>query len=569
MAAQDQPLVQLETKETFVKDLVNEMSPNIEDHFPFPTIRDAQRKAMAAIVKAQAEGKKFVIIEAPTGIGKSGIAIAAASWAKTWSAPGYERGAHILTPQKILAQQYMNDFANFGLLELRGKANYHCDTFDTDCDSGALLNDCSEGGDNRQTCQGCPYKTAKKAYIANPIGAINNAYFLNETQYAGQLPKRNLLILDEGHNTESALLGFADTTITKNRMKEVGLGALPTFKPGEAGNNVKCLDWLNQVFLPACSTYMSQLENDIEDLKYQQKKEEALKVIKKLDNYDKYVCRINRFVNTNDLGNWLVYTSEPTDYEKRQGQEPELLIKPLTATLVADEILFRKAKMIVIMSATILDTVTVMRNLGIKNEDAIVLQLDSEFPIENRPIFYKPQGKMNYNDRKETMPKMLKMIEKIMDKYEGKKGIIHTHSYAFTKEIIDYLRNTKHAGRIINHTSVPGSRDAAVAEHISRPDDTVLISPSMTEGLDLKEDLARFCVIIKVPFAFLDIYTTTRMRRDNAWYNWLTSMTLVQATGRIIRSKTDKGHCFILDADFAGFLNRAKLPKWWTDAIVF
>lgn len=564
MATQDPPLIQIEP--IFSKNLATEMSPNIEDHFPFPTIRDAQKLAMAAIVKAKEEGKKFVIIEAPTGIGKSGIAMAAMSWGKTWSAPGFEPGGYILTPQKILAQQYMNDFAHMGLLELRGKANYHCDTFDTDCDSGALLNDSSDGGDNRQTCPNCPYKIAKKAFIRNPIRTCNNAYFLNETQYAGQLPKCNVLVLDEGHNTEAALLGFADTTITKNRMKEIGLGALPVYKPGE---NVKCLDWLNNTFLPACSTYMSTLENDIADLKYQDKREEALKVIKKLDNYDKYVCRVNRFVNTNDLGNWLVYTSEPTDYEKRQGQEPELLIKPLTATLVAEEILFRKAKMIIIMSATILDTVTVMRNLGIKNEEAVVLQLDSEFPLQNRPIYYKPVGKMNFSSRNETMPAMLNMIGKIMDRYETKKGIIHTHSYAFTKQIVEYLRVTKHASRIITHTGVPGSRDAAVAEHLSRTDATVLISPSLTEGLDLFEDRARFCIIIKVPFAFLDPYTMTRMRRDSAWYTWLAAMDLVQATGRIVRSKTDKGHCFILDSDFGSFLNRARLPKWWTDAIVF
>jgi Rad3-related DNA helicase len=450
-----------------------------------------------------------------------------------------------------------------GLVELRGKANYHCSTFDTDCDTGALMNDSSDGGDNREVCPSCPYKMAKEWYIASPFGTTNFDYFLNETQYAGQLPKRNMLILDEGHNTEAKLLGFADTTITKNRMKEVGLGALPNFKPGD---NVKCRNWLIETFIPACSTFMAQLENDIDDLKYQGKKEEAIKIIRKLDNYDKYVCRINRFIGTNDLGNWLCFTSEEDKY---RNTEPEVLIKPLTATLVADEILFRKASMVVIMSATILDTVTVMRNLGIRNEDAVVLQLDSEFPLENRPIYYKPVGKMNFKDRTATMPAMLKMIEKIMDRYETKKGIIHTHSYVFTKQIIEYLKTTKHAKRIITHTGVPGSRDAAVAEHYARTDATVLISPSLTEGLDLREDLARFAIIVKIPYPGLDTYTMTRMRRDNAWYSWLTSLALIQACGRIIRTKEDKGHVFILDSDFSNFLSRARLPKWWTDAIVF
>ena len=564
MSIPEHPLIQISDTSTFVKDLTYEMSSNIEDHFPFPTIRDAQRKAMEAITRAYKEGKKFVIIEAPTGIGKSGIAIAAASWAKTWYEPGYEKGAYILTPQKILAQQYMNDFANFGLLELRGKANYHCDTFDTDCDSGALMNDSSKGGDNRETCPSCPYRMAKKAFIGNPLGTTNFAYYLNETQYAGQLPKRNMLVLDEGHNTEQNLLNFADTVITKSRMKEIGLGALPIFKPGE---NVACQNWLATTFIPQCQQYMTHLENEIDDLKYQGKREEALKIVKKLDNYDKYVCRLNRFMNTDDLTNWLCFTTEDDSYRDTQA---EILIKPLTATLVADEILFRKAKMILIMSATILDTVTFMRNLGITNEQTVVLQLPSEFPLENRPIYYKPVGKMNWENRKATMPDMLKFIEKILDKYEGKKGIIHTHSYAFTKEILSYLRNTKHGKRLITHTGFPGSRDKAVAEHFSRTDDSILVSPSMTEGLDLKEDLSRFQIIIKVPYPFLDVYIKARSRRDPAWYQWQTALSLIQAVGRSIRSKTDKAHTFILDADFATFLRRnPRLPNWWTDSIVF
>ncbi len=568
MGTPDNNLVTISaTPAPFVKNLLNENSPNIEDHFPFPTIRDAQRRAMQAIVRAKAEGKKFVIIEAPTGIGKSGIAIAAASWAKTWSAPGFQAGAYILTPQKILAQQYMNDFANFGLLELRGKANYHCSTHDTDCDTGALMNDSDNGGDDRKTCPGCPYKIAKKAFIENPMGTSNFAYYLNETQYAGQLLPRNMLVLDEGHNTEQNLLNFADTVIDERKMFEIGLGEMPVFKPGE---NVRLREWLCASFIPACQQFMSQLENQIDDAKYEGRKEDAIKLVKKLDHYDKYVCRLNRFMNTDDLTNWLCFTNVPNDYEKRNGGKTEILIKPLTATLVAEEILFRKAAMIVIMSATILDTVTFMRNLGIKDEQAIVMTLDSEFPVENRPIYYKPQGKMNFNDRAATMPAMLKMIEKIMDRYETKKGIIHTHSYAFTKQVIEHLRNTKHASRIITHTSIPGSRDAAVEEHFSRPDATVLISPSMTEGLDLKEDLSRFQIIIKVPYPYMDTYITARMRRDPAWYQWQTALTLIQAVGRSIRSKTDKAHTFILDGDFGRFLGmNPRLPKWWTSSIKF
>src|SRR5438876_94209 len=82
----------------------------IREYFPFSgTIRAAQVKALEAIERARDSGKKFVLLELPTGTGKSGVAIAAAQWASAWG-----NGAYILSPQKALTAQYMRDFGNEG-----------------------------------------------------------------------------------------------------------------------------------------------------------------------------------------------------------------------------------------------------------------------------------------------------------------------------------------------------------------------------------------------------------------------------------------------------------------------
>jgi len=107
----------------------------ILDYFPFPdTIRPAQRKALAAILRARESRKKFVLLELPTGTGKSGVAMAAAGWASSWG-----NGAYILSPQKALTGQYMRDFESVGLVELRGRASYACHEFGTDCETGSRL----------------------------------------------------------------------------------------------------------------------------------------------------------------------------------------------------------------------------------------------------------------------------------------------------------------------------------------------------------------------------------------------------------------------------------------------
>src|SRR5271165_6215242 len=91
------PLVQLTPPE--ILNIQTNYSPQIRDHFPFPTIREGQEQSLSAIERAYKSNKKFIIIEAPTGTGKSGMAIAAGSHAKTITCADehYRRGSYLLT----------------------------------------------------------------------------------------------------------------------------------------------------------------------------------------------------------------------------------------------------------------------------------------------------------------------------------------------------------------------------------------------------------------------------------------------------------------------------------------
>lgn len=111
-----------------------------------------------------------------------------------------------------------------------------------------------------------------------------------------------------------------------------------------------------------------------------------------------------------------------------------------------------------------------------------------------------------------------------------------------------------------------------VIEHIDSEEPTVLISPSLHLGLDLKDDLSRFQVIVKVPYANLgDRWISARFNGPNgrSWYSWLSALRLVQAYGRSIRSETDWALTYILDSGFKRFvdMNRQILPSWFLEAI--
>src|SRR5208282_5557961 len=257
---------------------------DITKHFPFPTIREAQSQALATVVESRKLNKKFTLIEAPTGVGKSGIAMATASWAKTQDAPPeFQNGAYVLSTQKTLTKQYMRDFKEIGLLELKGRANYYCASHNTDCGSAAHL----QGDDPEENCgkRGiCGYSNDKKVFIDSPVGVTNFSYYLTETMYAGQLKPRNYLVLDECHNVENQILGFTDTEFTKEKAAEIGV-TLPIFKPGAIGNTGAALKWFEDVATPKMSEYIRDLEMLIGQAKDDGEREEAVELAKRFQRW--------------------------------------------------------------------------------------------------------------------------------------------------------------------------------------------------------------------------------------------------------------------------------------------
>ena len=88
---------------------------------------------------------------------------------------------------------------------------------------------------------------------------------------------------------------------------------------------------------------------------------------------------------------------------------------------------------------------------------------------------------------------------------------------------------------------------------------TVLLSPSMTEGVDLKEDLSRFQIICKVPFPYLgDKLVRKKMNKWYWWYDLQTAKTIIQSVGRSIRSESDSAVTYILDSSWERFYGKNK-----------
>ena len=100
----------------------------------------------------------------------------------------------------------------------------------------------------------------------------------------------------------------------------------------------------------------------------------------------------------------------------------------------------------------------------------------------------------------------------------------------------------------------------------------VLISPSMSEGVDLPYEKCQFQIIYKIPFPYLgDKQVNSRKKHDPKWYAYKTIMTLIQAYGRGMRAEDDFCATYILDRNIKMLFNnplyKALIPRSFKEAI--
>jgi Rad3-related DNA helicase len=224
------------------------------------------------------------------------------------------------------------------------------------------------------------------------------------------------------------------------------------------------------------------------------------------------------------------------------------------------------------MSATILDKDTFCRGIGLEPNKVKFIQVDSDFPVEHRPICPLNVAYLNYGtlQQDETKMRIAQMIDKIMSHHREQKGIVHCTSY----QQVQFIKNniSKENRRRLLETDPDIPREEIIAEHIDTEKPTVLISPSLHLGLDLRDERSRWQVIVKVPWPSKgDRWIDEKRRRDERWYILQTALRLIQAVGRSVRSREDWAITYLLDSCFRSFMNKNRhiLPNWFSSAIKY
>jgi ATP-dependent DNA helicase DinG len=285
------------------------------------------------------------------------------------------------------------------------------------------------------------------------------------------------------------------------------------------------------------------------------------KIMQIITDLKQYKSKIEVFLKEydNDPNNWIL---EKTYNEK--SKQYELSMEPIWAFDYLDKYVYSKYDMVFLMSGTILNKDLFCQLNGLDVDKSVYYSIESPFPLENRPIFYMPLGKMSYKNKEMTFKNYVPYLHKILNKYPDKKGIIHTNSF----ELANWISNSVKDGRLVYHDS--SNKDEVLNEHFETDKPSVLVSPSMDTGVSFDNDRARFQVIAKVPYPSLASQKNKlRQQMNPDWYSWRTVSGLIQMSGRVIRNQNDKADTIIIDESFGDILRYSGhlFPNWLLKSI--
>ena len=536
--------------------------------------RDGQREVVEAICNHYLEDPKgTIILDAPTGSGKSLIAMWSSHVLKELGKKGY-----LVTSDLMLQDQYEEDFKRFklGWPSVRGVDNYECIVNSLPFSLG----DCKmkgigyEQAEQLKCWSQCGYLQSRKRAKELPVALFNYSYYLIQRNYVEdkmlsdgrEVPfkERDFVFFDEAHKVDSIVQSHFSPRIDKT--------IVTLFK----GINKH----VQKYAINAAWVSEARIEDVVERIMREDDGEELLRHIGELRGiaaiYRKVrtaaISAAKRSFKATDIPkDWQTFFSrldrvkdvwckfdDYYDIIKELGtgaivikrMEHEVQFLCLEEALMIEKFLQKKAGFKVFMSATLGDIRSFAKHTKMGN--AKVIRMSNNFSYKKSPIVFVNRHKLSFRERERNLPHVVETLDKILDKHKGQSGIIHAGSYEF----MDYINaKSKHKFSFVKYDNAK-ERGGAI-NLFKKIDGKILLGPSLLEGLDLKDDKSRFQIFFKVPYPSLgDPLVKAKMQTFPDWYDWKTGIAIQQGAGRSIRSEDDWAVTYILDACFRSLINK-------------
>ena len=370
----------------------------LADFFPYGSMRPFQKDVLEQIETGLASSKKFIILEAPVGFGKSAVAAALCN---------HLGSAYLLTSTKQLEDQYSHDF---DFPKLMGKSNFTClvptaSGTHLACSKGRCevdwkLSECShylsfeefdehERGlcEKADKCEHlkekklCPYYEHKWSGLRKKVTVCNYPFFLSEINYTGDIQHRKLLVCDEAHDLERQIVGFSSfslkrSTLLRYRAEGSGIKVSDLVIPDKGDDDPAA--WMDT--LVRAKGALEQLYDTwLDEKEVAQQQDRLVGCWNVIQSIEGFVTDL-KADPTNWVVNKVVKSMDGSSVE-------EVVFQPLKVGAYTSS-LFDTADTVLLMSATIFSKGQLCSALGIPEDKALFITVpDSSFPVENRRIY--------------------------------------------------------------------------------------------------------------------------------------------------------------------------------------
>ncbi len=482
---------------------------------------------------------KLAMVEAPTGIGKSAMALAYGELIDS-------KITTVLTATISLQEQYERDFSD--MVVFKGRGNYECEN-----GLSAAEGVCMSRPGYR--CDSDYYVMRREVEQARRVAA-NYAVYLNHLFHSRLDRKPDLLVCDEGHRLLDILTQFETVKLDAglvNKLKVQPRGA--------------CYGWFT---LEEAQEWAYDSKSDV-----QAKMQDA---IVNGDKKAKLWAQLHRQIQAMD--------DVPEDYiTLRTGEVLEAA--PLWPRKAAAA-LFRSAHHILIQSATLYGGHTLADLLGLNpivggvSNPSMAYNfytVPSPFNSARWPTYFRPVVSLSKRSTDAEWARMAEVVHDYMHRYSSVKGVIHVAARNQVDRLSTRIRECRDGCRdrllLPSKSQLPGGRARLLDRFRRSPPGTWICHYSVGEGESFDDDTARIQLIAKVPYPDLgDKLTRLRSEEPGVGRRMYAAMTLAkiaQTSGRVMRHSKDYGETVILDGSFSRLWKWHKdlAPDWFHDVLVF
>lgn len=511
---------------------------NLEQYNPFGTFRQHQKEVVQEIIEIEETDVENIILKAPVASGKSLIAYTVAQYLKS------EQKKHTLlfTSTKLLQDQYLRDFT--GLKTVKGRNNFECLHNGRTCDKGSCKEICNfkcpnsvefrDGTGDLELKESadvpCAYWEQKTRAIWAPISILNYKFGLLDRAYVHHFLPRDFVVFDEAHNIEQEIMDFFEVDVSPRQIYK-------DIKYKIDMNKTDIEEW-SSIFMDIADMYAEKAE-----IKHEQGEKEASDRFRSNTERYKHIGLLMKYNPENWVIDIDVYANK-------------LLFKPILINMYANDSLLSFGKTRLFMSGSILKNHSFCETLGIEDNYHII-EVPSIISPKNRPIYKEYVGSMSMKNRDANIGKIANKIVEISNRYPNDKGVVHTYTYVVSNMLQDILSDNN---RFIFHDGA--NRQSQTEKFMKSEEPKILVSPYSFEGVDFKDDFARFQIVAKNPFPNIFANNQYKERDRISDYHWVFEQrckVLSQMYGRIVRNPSDYGDTYLIDSDIETLLGPASL----------